>query len=775
MSHNTTGEKVGRSIALFSITYRWLLIPTFILAAVAISYGASNLKFSGDYRIFFGPNNPDLIANEKAQDTFGKPDNIAFVIIPKSGSIYSESTLNSVHQLTTLSWSLPYASRVDSLTNFQNSRGEDDDLIVEDLLYDPTELDQLRISQIKSVAESEPLIDGFITSRKGKATVINAVVQLPSDVANVATSVAVKARELREIVIADNPDLDIYLVGVASLSAAFEEAGIKDSSTLIPLVYLFILIVMLVALRSISSMFASLAVIMLSTMIGMGFAGYIGIELTAISLSAPTIILTIAVADAIHVISGIRSKMQLGLDKRSAIVESIGLNFTPIAITSITTVVGFLTLNFSDSPPFHHLGNITAVGIGTAWLLSITFLPSLLAVLPLKFSTKSNRASGNIGMTKIANFVIAKPKPILFSTLVICLAFVAAIPSMKVNDQWSQYFSQDLEFRQAIDASEDYFGTDSIEFILDPGASGAVTNPDFLNTVNKFANWLRSQETTVAHVFAVSDIMKRVNMNLNGDDPNYYAIPTDQTLASQFLLVYELSLPYGLGLNDRVDIDRRTTRITVSSKNISTSETKVFLNDARTWFDNNGNGYDLNITGSNVLFTYVADRNIEAMFEGAVYLVLSIFIILAIAFRSIAIGAISLIPNALPILTTFGVWALLVGTVGFSVAAVGAVAVGLVVDFTVHFLSKYLTARRRENNSIEDAIRYAFETAGSAIFFTTIILVAGFAVLATSSFKLNADLGLLTALAVLISMLVNFLVLPTLFLVFGSESVAKTR
>ncbi|MEM8947681.1 MAG: MMPL family transporter, partial [Planctomycetota bacterium] len=264
-------------------------------------------------------------------------------------------------------------------------------------------------------------------------------------------------------------------------------------------------------------------------------------------------------------------------------------------------------------------------------------------------------------------------------------------------------------------------------------------------------------------------IMKRVNRNLNGDDPAYYAIPDDQTLASQYLLVYELSLPYGLDLNNRVDIDRRSTRITASMKDISTTNTKAFIRTAEDWFTKNGNGYGVDITGSKVLFSFVAQRNIEAMFEGAAYLIIAIFVILAISFRSLLVGAISILPNALPILVTFGIWALLVGTVGFSVAAVGAVAVGLVVDFTVHFLSKYLRARRGDGKSALDSVRYAFRTAGTAIFATTVILAAGFAVLVTSSFKLNADLGLLTAIAVVLAMLINFLLLPSLFLTFAKD------
>ncbi|MEM7493420.1 MAG: MMPL family transporter [Pseudomonadota bacterium] len=770
-------DALGRGAALLSIRWRWLLIPLTILIVVATSYGASNLKFAGDYRVFFGPDNPDFIANENAQGTFGKPDNVAFVLIPNDKDIYTDSTLRAVHMLTEKSWTLPYVSRVDSLTNFQNTTGEDNDLIVEDLLWSVDELSPDRIEYIESVATTEPLINGFVVSRNGEATIINAVVQMPSGVQSAASTVAAKARDIRAEVLEAFPENDIYITGVASLSAAFEEAGVRDSSTLIPLVYLFILIVMFLALRSISSVFASLSVIALSTLFGMGLGGWTGVELTPISLSAPTIILTIAVADAIHLISGIRTKMREGLGKRDAIIASTGLNFTPIMITSVTTIVGFLTLNFSDSPPFHHLGNISAAGIFAAWILSVTFLPALLSLLPLKFSTgrtlfakAKGDAAPHIQITdRVAEFVIKRPKEIMIATLAFCFAMIAAVPTMTLNDQWSNYFGQSLEFRKAIDAADPYFGSDNVEFVLDPGSPGAVVDPTFLKTVDAFAEYLRGKDDDVAHVFALSDIMKRVNRNLNADDPAFYQIPDDQTLASQYLLVYELSLPYGLDLNNRVDIDRQSTRVTASMKDISTERTKAFLAETQAWWDENGNGFDYTATGSKVLFSFVAQRNIEAMFQGALYLIFAIFVILAVSFRSISVGAISILPNVLPILTTFGVWALLVGVVGFSVAAVGAVAVGLVVDFTVHFLSKYLRARREDGKTIEDSVRYAFKTAGAAIFVTTIILAAGFAVLVTSSFKLNADLGLLTALAVIFAMLINLLLLPSLFLTFGKR------
>ncbi len=771
MSTKTWSESVGRSLAERSIQLRWFLVPLTLLICGLIAMEAASLRFAGDYRVFFGPDNPDFVANENAQSTFGKPDNIAFVMIPRDGDIYTQETITAVHALTEAAWTqLPFVSRVDSLTNFQNTRGVEDDLFVEDLVVDPSTLDDEGLERIRRIASSEPLLNGFVVSTDGEATVVNSVVQLPRDIPNASSVVVQAARGIRDQILESHPDIDLHITGVASLSAAFEEAGVRDSSTLIPGVYAFIVVAMLLAFRSVSGVIGSVLIIFLSTLVGVGVGGLIGVELTPISLAAPTIILTVAVADAIHILTGIRSRMRAGSPKRNAIVEATALNFAPITVTSITTVVGFLTLNFSDSPPFHHLGNMSAAGIAAAWLLSLTFLPAILAILPTKFPDGARSKAKSKVMDRIAETVIAHPKAILATVLALCLGAITFLPTMVINDQWSSYFDERLEFRQAIDASDPYFGSDAIEFILDPGAPGAVTEPAFLRTVGDFTSWLRARTDDVAHVFAVSDIMKRVNMNLNGDDPDFYRIPDDRAVASQYLLVYELSLPYGLDLNNRVDIERRSTRVTASMKDISTQETRELIADASAWFDAHGGPYTLEITGSKVLFAFVAQRNIEAALDGTLYLVLAIVLILTLSFRSLTVGLASLIPNALPIVTAFGIWAILVGVVGFSVAAVGAVAVGLVVDFTVHFLSKYFRARQQDRASVADAVRYAFRTAGAAIFLTTVILATGFAVLVTSSFKLNADLGLLTATAVVLAMLVNLLLVPALFLTVGKKT-----
>jgi hypothetical protein len=239
-------------------------------------------------------------------------------------------------------------------------------------------------------------------------------------------------------------------------------------------------------------------------------------------------------------------------------------------------------------------------------------------------------------------------------------------------------------------------------------------------------------------------------------------------------LLYELSLPYGLDLNDRINIDKSATRVTATLEQSTTAETKAFFNDVAAWQQANWPAYmHAEPTSAAVMFTYISERNMENMVTGTIVAILAIALIMMFALQSVRLGLLSLVPNGLPILATFGAWALLVGTVGFSVATVASISLGIIVDDTVHFLSKYVRARNERALSIEDSIRYAFHNVGTAIVVNTIILTAGFYVMTTSAFKMNADLGLMTMLAIGFALILDFLLLPALLLLGKRSQVEK--
>ena len=746
------------------IAHRWAVLAIALLLALGAGFGASKLEFSTNYRVFFSDANPELQAFETLQDTYTKNDNFLFVFEPEDGEAFSTDTLAAVERLTADAWKIPYAIRVDSITNFQHSHADGDDLIVEDLIKNAQLQEPGFLAERKAVALAEPLLRDQLLTPDAAVTAINVVLQYPQKHLMEVPEAVDFARGLAAGIEQDFPGIEVHLTGVSMLNNAFAETGMQDGATLMPLMFVVIFALSWLIVRSFTATVATLGVILLSTMVGMGIAGWAGVKLTPISMSAPIVILTLAVADSIHILMALRGLMRAGMDKTEALVEALRVNFLPVSITSVTTIVGFLALNFSDSPPYWHLGNITAVGIAAAWFYSITLLPALLSLLPYRVQPRQGAEWSHRVMDRFADLVIGHNRKLLVVVATATLAIISFVPTLEFNDQWVEYFDERIEFRRDSDRAEAHFGLYPIEYSVPSSGPGGVSEPEYLAHLEDFAEFLRGQPG-VTHVYSLSDIMKRLNRNLHGDDPAWYRIPGDRELSAQYLLLYELSLPYGLDLNDRINIDKSATRITATLSRTSTEQTRAFFRNVADWQQANWPAYmQAAPTSAAVMFTYISERNMDNMVAGTIIAVLVIAVIMMFALQSLKLGALSLIPNGLPILTTFGAWALMVGTVGFSVATVASISLGIIVDDTVHFLTKYVRARDERRLSIEDSIRYAFHNVGTAIVVNTVILSAGFFVMTTSAFKMNIDLGLMTILSILFALILDFLLLPALLL-----------
>lgn len=755
------------------IQFRWLVLVGVVVMTIGAGAGMSKLEFAANYRTFFSEENPELAAFENLQATYTKNDNILFVIEPAvesdSATAFNSNTLAAVEALTAEAWKIPYAIRVDSVSNFQYTKAIDDDLIVEDLVINARDLTLAELADRKKISLEEPLLVNQLVTPSGDVTAVNVILQYPEKSLTEVPEAVNAARALRDRIEADYSGINILLTGVSMLNNTFSEVGMLDAGTLTPLMFLVILVMSWLILRSFAGTLSILFVIAFSSVVGMGLAGFWGIKLTPISMSATTVILTLAVADSIHILLSMRGLMREGLAKSAAIPEAVRLNFMPVTITSVTTIVGFLSLNFSDSPPFWHLGNITAVGIGAAWLFSITLLPVLMSLLPVRVKEAHEAEWSQVMMTRLANFVIANYRKLLVGITLIVLVFMAFIPGITFNDQWVEYFDERVEFRNESDQALKYFGLYPIEFSVPALNPGGISEPEYLSHLEDFVLFLRTQPEVI-HVYSITDIMKRLNKNMHGDDQTFYRIPDNRELSAQYLLLYELSLPYGLDLNDRINVDKSATRVTAMLHKATTSETKVFLANSRQWMSENWPGYmQAQPTSAQVMFTYITDRNIDNMITGTIAAIIAIALIMVLALRSFRLGMLSMIPNGLPLLMTFGTWALLIGEVGFSVATVASISLGIIVDDTVHFLSKYVRARDEKGFSAEDSIRYAYRNVGMAILVNTIILVVGFLVLTTSAFKMNVDMGLMTIMSILFALVLDFLFLPALLLVIGKE------
>ncbi|MFA5170155.1 MAG: MMPL family transporter [Sulfuriferula sp.] len=755
-----------RRFADWVVAHRWLIIVVTLALIIAAAMGAKRLTMSGDYRIFFKPDNPQLQSFDAMQKIYTKSDNVLLVLAPKDENVFTRKNLSALIELTDAAWNTPYSSRVDSISNYQNSVADGDNLNVADLVKNPNSLTDEDIAHIRNIAVHDPLLAKRLVSEDGRVTGINITLQLPGKN---------KVKEIEKVVKFVNsihdqfelkhPDTKLYLNGAVMMNNAFLEATRNDMRHLVPYMMGILALVLILTLRSVPAVGLIFLNIMLSIAAAMGIAGWFDVVLSAPVATAPLTILIMAIADGVHLLSHYGHGLRHGASRVDAMKESIRSSFAPMLFTNVTSALGYLTMNMSDVPPFNTLGNVVAVGIMIAFVITMTLVPVLMLLLPAG-KVNSQEDSKVRWMEIYQEFFLRNRYKMLFGSVLFTIVVGSFVTNNKFDDSFHEYFDESTQFRQSTDFTlKNLTGVYLMDFSIEASQPGGINEPKFLQKTDEFAVWLR-QQPEVMHVNTFTDIMKRLNKNMHADNPAEYKLPESRELAAQYLLTYELSLPYGLDLTNQINLDNSATKLTATLHAVHSTEMIALEDRANKWLKDHGDGIikSNGATGAGLMFAHVGQENGKSMLQGEVIQILQISVLIMLAIRSFKLGVVSMVPNITPALIAYGIWGMTVGQINMGVAMVGIISLGIVVDDTMHFLSKYLTARREMEKTPEDALRYAFDMAGVPMWISTLTLVCGFLVLASSHFAMNSDMGLVTAITITVAALTEAFMLPGLIL-----------
>ncbi len=740
---------------------RWLVVALATLAMLVMTAGARFITVSNDYRILFSEDNPQFLAFNALVNTYSASDTALIALAPREGSVFTRETLGAMEELTEAAWRTPYSNRVDSLTNYSHSEAFGDDLVVAPLVENARSKSDDELARIEEIALNASDIAGRLVAHDGRVAGLAINFVLPENLDQAVVEITDSLNALLDQARASHPDIRYYLTGDVVMHRAFADVPQEETKTLVPIVFLLIIGLAVILLRSALGTVAIVAILLFVVNSTMGFAGWNGMVLSPLNSIVPVIVMVIAIADSIHVVTSVLLGMRRGLDRNAAIVESICLNAYPVFLTSVTTAIGFLSLNASDTPPFHILGNLVAFGIFCAFAYTMTLLPALLSILPLR--APRVRSEGIAFFDRFADFVIARRTPLLWFFTLVVVGLSIGILRIELGDNLKQFFDERYKVRRDTDfIIENLTGFDKLEYSLKAGREGGITDPEYLRKVEAFAEWYR-QQPEVTHVQAFSDITKRLNKNMHGDDPAFYRLPEDQELAAQYLLLYELSLPFGSDLNDRIDVAKSATRMSVVLRNTTSRDLREVDTRAQVWLRAHAPAFAHEASGLSVIMAHVSQRNIDSMLGSTIAAMALISFILIGVFKSVRIGLLSLVPNFIPAIMSFGLWGHLVGQIGMASSIVVVIVFGIVVDDTIHFLSKYLKARR-EGLAAPEAVRSTFHTVGHALWTTTAVLAAGFLVFFSSGFEPSWVLGLMVAVTVVFALAADFLLLPPLLI-----------
>ena len=751
-----------KSLPAWIVQHRLALFIFSIAVILLAGYGGSKITFKSDYTIFFEKDNPQRIANEFIQEEFSSSDNVLFLVNPKNGDIFTRENLAAIESLTEDAWQIPYSQRVESITNHLYTHVDGDDLLVEFLIDEELNDTPADLIEKKAYAVDKVGVKDYLITREGDMSLVSVTLNLPTDKSGpAAIEVVDHVREFVKNLAKEHPEINFRVLGAVVMEVQLPKIVQEDGQVITPLATLLVFLFLIFVLRDLVGTFVSLMTCTLGIIAGMGAVLWTGVKISPILVNTPGIIMILGMANCIHLMVNYSQFLTQGSDKKKALEKSIEVNFLPIVFTNITTAISFLALNFAESPPFAHMGTAASAGILFVMIASLMFLPAMIYYLP-------SRASGVATMPRIGNLIEVYQQhgnKIVFVFVIVIVGLSALIPKNILDDNFIEFFDPDLEVRQDIELlTERISGSVVINISIPAGEEGGILNPEYLTLLNDLDKVLHEQPE-LRFATSLLEVMKTLNQNLHANDPSWYKVPDSRELASQYLLMYEMSLPFGQDLNNLMNYDRSESRVIavyneLSDKNLITLENKIKL-----WLEENKiEGTTPTIGSSNLAFAHMQYSNVNSLSKGFVLALMAISVSLIFLFRSFSLGAVSVIPNLIPAAMAFGIWALINGKVGFGMSIGITLTLGIVVDDTIHFLSKYKYAKETLGYNNVESIRYAMDTVGIAMLLTTAMMSVAFGAMLFSNFTPNQDLGLITIITILCAVFVDLILLPIIML-----------
>ena len=757
------------NLSKFIIHNRIVFIFSCLVLVLILGRGITSVVFDPDMERFFPKGHPATSLSYEIDETFIRTDNLVIAINAKNNSIFTKKTLSLIESLTEKSWTVPYSIRVDSLTNYSYVRSVDDDLLVEPFIENAVSLEDSFIKQREKIVEEEEIIFGSLISKDKKTTVISIIVDPPNPDANIKLIDTVEYMlEYVDEAKSNHPELDIRVLGTPYQEYISPKMVLSEMPIVMPSMLLLILVSVFFLLRSVFAVLATILVIVLSLIATFGSVGYIGNALNQMVITIPILIITLALADCVHLFSIFFQQRVKGHSSKESMIRSLELNLQPLFLTTLTTCIGFLSFNVLDVPPLQDLGNFVSIGIAMAFIFTIFFAAPLFSFFEIK-APKSVNQQINLSR-KIAKFSLKNSKTLLWSVPLASLLLICLIPLNVLDENPTQMYDEGFT-----SFSADTLWLDEMLGVTFPVSfkassnNGSVSEPEFLKKIDNFVKWLETQDE-VNHVTSLAHTMKNLNKSMHGDDPEWETIPESEELSSQYLFFYEMSLPMGLDLNSSISQDRASTKISANLDDMSGKDFLKFDKKVRAHIqENNLTEIISPAAGFRVVFSHISMVIVNSLLFGVFLGLLSITLLLGLFFRSIPFGVLSAFPNVLPIAAAFGIWALYDGQVGFMVAVGMGSTLGIIVDFTVHLLSKYDLARREMGQSPEEAVVFAFESVGFALIVMTIVISLGFLVLNLVNFMPLHDFARFSTMSFVMALIIDFLLFPNLLVRFDKR------
>ena len=748
--------------------FEWVMFWLVLLPVLGLAVGVKDLRISAETRVLAGPGDPVRLDLERFEARFAQNNNLFFVVAPSDEDVFTVEGLAAIDFITERAWRLPYANRVDSITNFPLIVADEGSFGVTSLANDGLPHTEQDLTDARNRLQADPWVHQLLLDDEAHTTGINILFIIPPEATAEIAEIMGEVEVLRQDFAAAYPEVDLYVTGNVALMNAFADSARRDVSWLIPLALFVVLAVAALFLRDIRLVATLALYVTLCSLAGMGAAGWLGVIeypgwsghiLNPATVAAPIIIMTLSLASIIHLMSGVQVVLRDRGDVHLAVAKSFEENRYAITITILTTALGFISMNVAASPPLRTLGNIVVIGLIVALLLALFVVPPILRRLKLRRPTD---VPSQAVLGWMISFISNRRGFILLVAAGISFACAGGISYIKLDDDFIRYFDRNFDYRVASDFAEDNLtGLNLLEFAFESGEPHGINDPDYFRRLSRFTDWLNEQPG-VEHVTSLSDKLAQIHRVI--DPASETRLPHTRELIAQYLLLYELSLPPGNDIADRINADRSAIRVTVNMRHVTSAQIRELNAMAEVWLARENpvavqdRGHSINF-----FFATLSLTNIQSMIGGTIIALIMISVIILVSLRDYRLGLVSLIANLLPVIAGFGIWGFVVGEIGLASSVVAAMTFGIVVDDTIHLLLRY-KKERSEGSAVSTAMKRAYVNVGRAMTITSLALATGFMLLLMSGFEINSSLGLFTTIIVLCALVIDLTLVPALVL-----------
>ena len=739
--------------------YRYLVIIGLTLVVALLSISLKELAFEGSYKIWFDKDSRIIKEYEAFRSRFSGDDTFIVAFRDERG-IFTQKTVKTILRLTKEFEKLPGVRKVESLANYQYISSEDDDIVVEDFLYGDDNL-----TQKKAVALKDTLILNQLISKDGKTTMIAVALdnKIGSDEdVNIAVFKSLE-RILKEE--AKRTLYRFYLTGVPAVTASLVMISQHDNLLLMPLAVVLVVLFLALIFRSIIGVIVPSAVIVFTFLTILSIQMLLGYKLNNFTVNIPAFITAIAIADAMHLyIAWIHYKLK-GKTTKEALKHAMRSNLVPMALTSFTTATGFATLTVSAIEPIFTLGVAITSGAFLAFVFTVVLVPAILLLLPPHYQAKPVRFVNLANIKGYGAFIRRNDKKIVALFIFLIAITASGLLWLKVDSNSIKYFSKETLVRSGAEFVEKHLtGSMRYEVIVDSLKKEGVKDPKFLQAIERFEEALKARYENVRYTSSIKDIIKRMQKVLNPDAKN--AIPTERNLVAQYLLLYSMSLPQGRELNDKIDTNERYLRISINTDIVDTSKDIEMIEWIENYFKTR-TPYRATVQGQTAIFAYMQSSVTKTLVYSISLTLVIVAVSMLLIFKNLKLLWIFILPNLAPIVIVGGIMGWLGIHVDIGIAIFSAVILGIAVDDTIHFFSKYFEAQKR--CGFEESIDYVLAHSGNAMILTTIVLSLTFSIFALSDFVPNVHFAIVSVSALNIALAFDLVLLPALLSLISSE------